>query len=121
MKTPVRALQPGNVVHTGAGRAAVLYVAPTAPEAPLVHLVLGRIDGQLRPEERVHVAHWPAAALVQVERDPAVDWLLEVTRQLSDLVAAQAPPPPEPVGDVRATCTLINNPPTIGARPHGNR
>lgn len=118
MKTPVRALQPGQVVHTGSGRAAVLYVAPRAPEAPLVHLVLGRIDGQLRPEERIHVAHWPAAALVQLERDPAVDWLLEVTRQLSDLVAAQAP---QPVGDVRATCTLFNNPPTIGAPPHGNR
>lgn len=70
MKTPVRALQPGQVIHTGAGRAAVLYVAPTAPEAPLVHLV--------------------------------------------------APPPPAPVGEERATCTLINNPPTIGARPHGN-
>lgn len=117
MKTPVRALQPGQVIHTGTGRASVLYVAPTAPEAPLVHLVLGRIDGQLRPEERIHVAHWPAAALVQVERDAAVDWLLEVTRQLSDLVA---PPQPAPVGDVRATCTLLNNPPTIGALPHGN-
>lgn len=117
MRTPVHALQPGQVLHTGAGRASVLYVAPIAPEAPLVHLVLGRIDGQLKPEERVHVAHWPADALVQVERDPAVDWLLEVTRQLSDLLAAQTAPP---VGDVRPTCTLINNPPTIGTRENAN-
>lgn len=113
MKTPVRALQPGQVVHTGSGRACVLHVAAIAPEARLVHLVLGRIGGMIPPAERVHVAHWPADARVEVARDPAVDWLLEVARQLSDLVTAQAAPP-APVGDVRATCILINNPPTIG-------
>jgi hypothetical protein len=53
----------------------------------------------------VHVAHWPADARVEVERPAEVEWLLEVARQLSDLVAAQAAPP-APVGDVRATCTL---------------
>lgn len=113
-RTPARTLQPGQVLHTGAGRASVLYVAPIAPEAPLVHLVLGRIDGQLAPLERIHVAHWPAGALVQVERDPSVDYLLELARQLADLVAAQAASP-QPAGDVRPGCVLINNPPKLGA------
>jgi hypothetical protein len=110
MKTPVRALQAGQVLHTGAGRWCVLHVAPITPEHRLAHLVLGRIDGHVAPADRIHVAHWPADARVEVERDPAVDWLLG---QLSDLVGALTAPP-APVGDVRATCTLINNPPTLG-------
>jgi hypothetical protein len=112
VKTAVRALQPGQVVHTGSGRWSVLHVAAITPEHHLAHLVLGRIDGHVAPAERIHVAHWPADARVEVERDPAVEWLLEVTRQLSDLLAP--PAPPQPVGDERATCILINNPPTIG-------
>jgi hypothetical protein len=113
MKTPVRALQPGQVLHTGTGRWAVLHVAAIAPEARIVHLVLGRIDGMVPPAERVHVAHWPADARVQVERPPEVEWLLELTRQLSDLVAALTAPP-QPAGDVRPGCILINNPPKLG-------
>lgn len=111
-RTPARALQPGQVLHTGTGRAAVLYVAPIAPEAPLVHLVLGRIDGHLAPAERIHVAHWPAAALVQVEQCPAVEFLLETVRQLADLIN-----PPKPAGDVRPGCVLINNPATLERKP----
>lgn len=110
-RTPVHALQPGQVVHTGAGRVAVLYVAPITPEHRLAHLVLGRIDGHLAPADRIHVAHWPVGALVQVERPAEVEFLLELARQLADLVAAQS----QPAGDVRPTCTLINNPPKLGA------
>jgi hypothetical protein len=113
MKTPVRALQPGQVLHTGAGRWAVLHVAAITPEHRLAHLVLGRVDGHVPPAERIHVAHWPADARVEVQQDPAVEWLLELTRQLSDLVATLAAPP-APVGDVRPGCILINNPPKLG-------
>lgn len=118
MKTPVRALQPGQVLHTGAGRWCVLHVAAITPEHRLAHLVLGRIDGHVPPADRIHVAHWPADARVEVERPAEVEWLLELARQLSDLVAsdlvaAQAAPP-APVGDVRPGCVLLNNPPTLG-------
>lgn len=113
MKTPVRALQPGQVLHTGTGRVAILYVAPIAPESSLAHLVLGRIDGHLPPAERIHVAHWPVGALVQVEQPPEVAYLLELARQLADLVATLTVPP-QPAGDVRPGCVLVNNPPKLG-------